>query len=166
MPGGKQAPVAEDGAFERATYRVQIVGWVVMLLVAAAACAGLFGGGPLAKAHAGGAPGQPAVAYDRILRHRAPRPFELTVPPDEIHGNSLRIWMDHDLADALDVQRMTPSPHAQSTTADRWQLDFHVEPGRPAHIRFQVEPDGMLGHSGVIGMNDGPPVPIRLFVLP
>ncbi len=39
--------VAQDRTFQRRSWTIQRVGWVVMLLVAAAALAGLTGSGPL-----------------------------------------------------------------------------------------------------------------------
>lgn len=157
--------VAQDLEFQRQEWRIQRVAWVMMALVLLAGLAGLLGSGPLA--HASTEADGLTVAYDRIVRARAPIEVRFVLAPDLVSSGRAEIWIDRSMLDKADIQRIVPEPESEQAGADR--VVFVVaatEPGALVEVAFGLEAHDPGGFAADAGIVDGPRVALSGFVLP
>ncbi len=127
----------EDMSFQRREWAVQRVGQGLLAVLVGLALTGLLGGeGPANHAVAAAADRSMQVEYERVARQAAPTTVRLQVGGEG--GRSCRVsraWFD-----AVDVERITPSPAALSIEGDSVVLRF-AEPLEPGtQVVFDVSP--------------------------
>ena len=154
--------VNEDLVFQRKEWRFQRIGWVVMLLITAAALAGAFGRGPLAHTQNSASDQSFRIEYDRIVRHYSNNIFEIRIeqPP----ADSVGIWFDSEFLSGLDLKEIVPEPISSATGRGRVIYYFRVQPG--AHISFHYEPDKFGRRNGTMGIEHRASVRLSQFVFP
>lgn len=158
--------VGQDLRFQRYQWTVQRWGWVVLLLLMAAALLGLLGRGPLSSTNTATPDGAVRVDYDRFLRRSAPTTLTVTLGPAATDGTA-RVWIDREYLGKVRLQQVTPRPEREEAGPDRHTLVFRVSrPGEPAVVMLRFEPDesGLL--RGRIGLGDGPEASFTQFVYP
>jgi len=124
---------SENPEHERREQAVQRAGWGAMALFVAAAVAGLFGSGPLARttARVGGL----EVEYPRFMRREAPAEVRVHVAP----GVPAQLWLGREVLDELDIEAVTPEPARVTAEADRLLYRYDAAPSevvlklRPTH---------------------------------
>lgn len=103
--------IAEDMGFQAASWRVQRIGWILMLLIIAAALSGLFGGGVLSSVQAGDASGGLLLDYERFVRRSAPQSLRLTLGPASRQSDStVAAWIDRDWLERQHITSISPEP--------------------------------------------------------
>jgi hypothetical protein len=159
--------IEQDITFQRRSWTVQRVGWVIMALIVAATLAGLFGPGPLSRA-AAGALGDPVrVEYQRFLRFQAPTSFSVELTPTAAREGEFRVWLARDYAEAVRVQEVVPPPERVEAGADRLIYVFPAAPaGGPAGVTFHLQPERVGQLNGRLGLPDGPTLTFIQFVYP
>lgn len=157
--------IAEDLHYQRRAWTIQRIGRAVMALIIAAALAGLIGTGPLSSAVAHSGPLH--VAYHRFERLNAPGLLSIRVAGNVAAGNQIRIWLDRDYVDSLQVQQITPQPAQTLVGANRLIYVFDVAAGnRQTVIVFDLRFQAFGLHHGRVGLVGGPVASFRQFVYP
>ncbi len=117
--------IAQDMEFQAASWRVQRIGWTLMLLIVAAALSGLFGGGVLSSAQAGDASGGFSLDYERFVRRSAPQSVRLTLGPASRQSDStVAAWIDRDWLERHHITSMSPEPMSSELDAGRITYTF------------------------------------------
>ncbi|ABG03678.1 hypothetical protein Rxyl_0708 [Rubrobacter xylanophilus DSM 9941] len=154
--------LAEDLGFQERMWRAQRISWAVMAALALAALLGLFGGGPLAGASAGG--GEVSVPeYERFVRFGSPTTLRVRLEPPA-GGGEVRLWVEQGYLEGVRLQRITPEPAGAEAARGGVLYTFRAS-GGPAVVTFDLEPDraGLLEGSLRSG---GGSVTLRQFVYP
>jgi len=160
--------VAEDMEFQRTSWRVQRAGWIVMLAAVVAAILGLFGQGPLAAGHAGGATAGFSVDFERFARLTAPQSLDIEIwPKARTTDSTASIWLDRDWLDAHEVSSILPEPESMSLQPDRVLYAFSAPAsGVPLRIRFRLEAREFGRIEGRAGVPGGPSYSFKQLVYP
>jgi hypothetical protein len=160
--------IAEDMALERATWTVQRIGWVALLVIVLLAAAGLCGSvGPLNSAGAGEEGGPVRATYARFVRHSAPTILEVEVGREAIAQGKARIWIDSAYLGSFEIASITPEPESVEIAPDRLTYEFPVGEGDgPFRIAFRMRPEGYWRQQARMGVPDGPTLTFAQFVYP
>lgn len=147
--------------FHRTEWRIQRIGWVFVGLFLALAFAGLFGNGPLSRAHADGPTGR--VEYERFVRNGSPTEIVIT-PSGDSHGIS-RIEITAEYLEAVRVERITPEPAAVRIQGKRLVYEFAA--GAPgASVSFYLDPQRLWRHTAQVTIDAGAPLEIWQLTYP
>lgn len=168
MSAPKQRPelqISEDMAFQRRTWLVERVGWIVLGAVLIAALLGFFGGGgPAASTETASEDGSLSMHYERFLRLDTPTQLRVVARPP---GRTLRLWLDREYFESFEVTRVVPPPARVESATDRYVYEFPLAaPGEAATIRFHVEPLEAWRVSGRLGVEGGADLGFDQFVYP
>ena len=164
---GRGIEVADDMKFQRRSWRVQRVGWVVMLLVAIAALFGLFGNGPLSGAHAGDTGSGLSISYERFVRKSAQHSIELEAGASSVADGGVKIWIARDWLDANMVVGIIPEPSRSEALPDRIVYTFDAaQSAAPVAIRFELEARWLGSRRAAAGIVNGPTVQFGQFAYP
>ena len=118
--------IDQDLAFSRREWRAQHIGWLLMVLFIIAASLGVFGRGPLSKAHVRTPDGRLGVEYQRVAHHQGPDLLRVEVQPDAIREDTVRIWFDRVYMEDRLVESVSPVPDRTVTDGDRIVYAFLV----------------------------------------
>ena len=150
-----------DHRFHRNEWRVQRIGWVLVALFLAFAVAGLFGNGPLSRAHADNGAGR--LDYQRFTRFGLSTDLVVT-PAASAHGIT-RIAISRDYLEAFRVEHLTPEPAAVRLAGPNIIYEFaSAAPG--AAISFHITPQRLWRRSVTITIDDGAPLHISQLTYP
>ncbi len=153
---GMAGPIREDMRFQRRYWLFERIGWAILVLIAAAAAAGTFAGGPLAAA-AGTGQGFSA-SYERFARRGVETRLSVTLPA----GRTL--WMQG--IDGFDVVRVDPEP--ATVRSERQGLAYDFAPGTGAGVvTFRLKPRAWgMQRVRVAADPDARPTPLDILVYP
>lgn len=150
-----------DQRFHRNEWRVQRIGWVLVALFLALAGAGLFGNGPLSRAHADNAAGR--LDYERFTRFGLSTDLVVT-PAASAHGVT-RIEISSDYLEAFRVEHVTPEPAAVRLAGPNLIYEFaSATPG--ASISFHITPQRLWRRSTTVTIDGGAPLHISQLTYP
>ena len=154
--------------FQRKAWKVQRVGWMLMLLIAIAALSGAFGRGPLSSAHVGAEGSVFRAEYERFLRLQAPAPLTLYVGSEAIGPDSTAtVWLSEAWLAGMEVTSITPEPDKTTSGAGRVEYTFRITPSsRPARISFGLVNLRQGRIHGELGVERGPSYSISQFAYP
>lgn len=159
--------IDQDLAFSHREWRVQRLGWLLMVLFIVGAAAGLFGGGPLSMARTGTADGRLAIEYDRIARHEGPDLLRLEIAPEAVINGTVRLWFDRAYILDRTIASISPEPERSGAADNRLVFEFHVaDPARRTLIEFHTKPGAIWRQSGSAGLVGGDSLRFSQFILP
>jgi hypothetical protein len=148
-------------AFHRKEWRIQRIGWVLVALFLVLAVAGLFGNGPLSRAHTDNRSGR--VDYERFTRYGLSTDVVVT-PVASAHG-VIRVTISADYLEAFRVERITPEPGAVRMTGPDILYEFaSAAPG--ASISFHLRPQRLWRHSATVTIDGGTRLDISQLTYP
>ena len=154
---------------QRRIWRATRIAWCGMGLVLALAAAGLFGGGPLARAEAGAEAGDGAltVAYERFQRAEAPAPFVLRGLAGGAAGEAL-FCLDRTFLEEWLVERIDPAPLREEARGGDICHAVRLAGGVPSpEVTIRAMPrQGRLWASGSLYLPGGARVAFRAVVWP
>lgn len=156
----------QDLDHARADWRIQRIGWGMMLLFVLAGLAGTFGRGPLAAARANAAGLR--LDYERFARHGAETALQFDIDPDAMKNrDEVRVWLDRDFLAGNTIESIVPAPDRVSADGNAIWFTFAVaDRSRPARIRFALRPDAIGRRTGRAGVLPDSPVKFRQFIFP
>jgi hypothetical protein len=147
--------------FHQREWRIQRVGWALLVLFLALALGGLFGNGPLSRTHADAAAGR--VEYQRFVRDGLST--DLIVTPTGSARGMNRVEIDADYLQAFRIERITPEPAAVRINGPRIVYEFaSAAPG--ASISFHIRPQRLWRHTSAVSIDGGAPVEISQLTYP
>ncbi|MGH7169787.1 MAG: hypothetical protein ACRELF_14600 [Gemmataceae bacterium] len=156
-----------DLAFEQRWWRIQRIGWVILILLMIGGVAGVFGHGPLSKATVHPPGSQVQVRYDRLARRETPSSLELRLDKAALVSGQVRIRLNHALVNEMQLQQIVPTPTSAEPLADGARFLFQIDPTRDsAFIVFTESPTtpGIL--KGEVTVEGAEPVRFRQFIYP
>ena len=129
-----------DMGFQRRSWIVQRVGWVVMALLVVAAALGFLGSGPLSRATVS-LPGVLDADYQRFTRYEDLETLTVRVAPAVTASGVVRLSVNRDYLDHAQITTVTPPPERVEAAHARVIYVFRVaEPGRPLDVTFSLKP--------------------------
>ncbi|HKQ11989.1 MAG TPA: hypothetical protein VJT80_01060 [Steroidobacteraceae bacterium] len=150
-----------DHRFHRTEWRVQRIGWVLVALFLVLAFAGLFGNGPLSRAHADNGAGR--LEYQRFTRFGLSTDLVVT-PAASAHG-VIRVEISSDYLEAFRVEHVTPEPAAVRLAGPN--IIYEFASGTPgASISFHITPQRLWRRSATITIDGGAPLRISQLTYP
>jgi hypothetical protein len=156
-----------DLPFERRWWRVQRISWVILPLLLLGGVMGLFGHGPLSKATAHPSGSQLEVRYDRLARRETPSLLQLRVDKAALASGRLRIRLNRELVDHMQLKQIVPTPLAAEPLADGARFLFQTDPTRDsAFIVFSENPSAPGIVEAEVTVEGAEPVRFRQFVYP
>jgi len=156
--------VDEDLKFEKAEWRTERIGWIVMALILLATLAGLLGPGPLSERVAGDPASGLWVEYNKFERRQAPTQLVLHVTPGS--GTS-RIRFSQDFIRKVEIQHIDPQPERSEAGIDDYTFPFvFSDTGTESVVTVYFEPGkiGMLDTE--VTLEGGPSVRFSQIVYP
>jgi hypothetical protein len=156
-------PVQEDMAFQRATWRVERIGWGVLCALVALALLGAFSNGPLSAATRTDADGRLRVDFERLQRNGATSTLRVRVEPAT---GPVTLRLRGSLARDFEVETVTPHPLVSAGRPDGVDLTFESPAAEPFEIRFTTRA-GTIGIArSTVAIAGAPAVPLTQFVFP
>ena len=146
--------IDQDLDFQRKSWKVQRVGWIIMLLVAFGGLLGVFGDGPFANATVGDSRTL-SIDYQRLVRLSAEEKLAITmgnVPAGS--GSTVGVWIDRRWMSRHQVQGIVPEPESTSVAADRVTYHFKTDSRVPSKVEFDLQTNGIgliRGRAGIVG---------------
>lgn len=158
--------IGEDLDFQRLSWTVERIGWVVGTLLLLAAVVGLFGSGPLSTATARTGT-RLMVEYARFERYKSPTQLQVRVGPGAAQQGKVRIWLDRRYLEENQLQQVVPQPSSVEIGSDRLTYAFEVsQPDEPISVTFFIEPQHIGPNEGRVGLDDGQPVSFSQLIYP
>jgi len=156
-----------DEEFQRREWRVERVGWGLMLALVVAGILGLFGEGWLAQTSTEVVGNRLRVDYERIARHGSPATLRVALAPGAISTGVALVWVDREYLEGVDVHGIAPQPDASWIARDRVVFAVRIDnPADSAYVTFSITPDNFWSRPVRVGLDGGPSVAFRQFVLP
>ena len=159
--------IAQDLEFQRRSWVVQRVGWGIMALATLAALLGLFGRGPLSRTTAGKESEPLSVEYNRFGRFQSPTTLRVHLTPDAGHKSLVRVWLDRNYLENVQLQQVTPEPERVEVGSERLIYVFQLsELNQSTAVTFylQMEQIGFL--PGQVGLVEGQTLNFNQFIYP
>jgi hypothetical protein len=160
--------IEEDFGFQKKSWVIQRIGWVIFTLILIGGALGLFGDmGPLADGRAASANGQLQVEYKQFLQYLSPVHVHIQVDPPETSGDTVRLWIDREYLNTFTLQDMTPQADRVEVGTDRVTYEFPLSaPGQPISITLSMRYMEAGRLSPRLGLEDGETVEFWQLVYP
>jgi hypothetical protein len=153
--------INEDLVFQKRSWTVQRIGWVIMALVLAAALLGLFGAGPLSRATAGTEDEALWVEYDRFSRL-------LKTTDLKVHATSesgeVRLWISREYLEKVEISHITPTEDSAEAAQDGVFYVFQSAEPLTIVIHLRAAQAGLI--SGEMRLDGGPSQEFTQFIYP
>lgn len=163
----RELQLEQDIEYERRTWVVQRIGWVVMLFVILAALAGLFGSGPVSNAQTAAPDGSLQLEYQRFGHYKSPESLRLKVRANVNGGDELRIRIGTDYLNSVQVERVSPQPDRTEVAGDWITYVFPVaKSGEATTVTFHVKNEKVGPIAGWVSVEGGQRAAFKRFVYP
>ncbi len=157
----RAAPIQEDMAFQRASWRAQRVAWVGLALFLLLALLGLFSEGLFSEREAR-AEGF-SVTHQRVLRNDAATSLTITLNGPQTRNE---VVLSPSLVRTATIETISPEPLWSETRADGVHLVFAAPPDGDRAVEFGVRPNSAGVYAGSVSLVGGGRVTLNLIVLP
>ncbi|MNQ33108.1 hypothetical protein D3C85_465300 [compost metagenome] len=160
----RAGPVRENMSIQQVHWRIERVGFYVLLLLILATMLGLFSKGPLSHARDQTVSGSLALDYQRYLRNGAISGMVLMLRGPA--GKDLDVQISGDLLESVTIEGMVPTP-AASATHEGSGLALRLRPdaeGR-ARVHLALRADGLGLYRSTVSAN-GESLSLRQFIYP
>jgi hypothetical protein len=156
-----QSDFESELVFHRKEWRIQRIGWVLVALFLILAAGGLFGNGPLSRAHTGNGAGR--LDYERFVRYGLST--DLIVTPTASANGVNRVEVSGVYLEAFRVERITPEPVAVRMNGPNIVYEFaSAAPG--ASISFHMRPQRLWRRGAIVTIDGGAPLHISQLTYP
>ena len=156
-----------DLAFEERWWRIQRFCWVILSLLLVGGVVGVFGNGPLSKSTIHPPGSEIQILYERLARRETPCNLELHLGRGALASGQVRIQLNRELVDRLQIKKITPEPIATEPLADGACFIFRTDPALDgATILFLESPTTPGIVEGEITVEGAKPAHFRQFVYP
>jgi hypothetical protein len=142
--------IAEDLSFERRSWIVQRVTWMITAVILLAALLGVFGNGPLSTAQHSSSDGSLRIEYERFVRSQTPAEYRIHIAAqDDDDDRFVQLWVSRDCFDDTLIKRITPEPSRTRLCGDGIIHEFlRADDRGPIEVQFRLEIE-KLGRFGV-----------------
>ena len=151
-------------AFQRATWTVERIGWVVVVLLMLLALAGLFSVGPFSSVEKSDESGALNVRYEYFHRSGAGSVMEVTIAP--LDGSGARLRFDAAFLRAFTIEQVQPEPLEWRGEAGGAALIFPVPDGRSFTIQLSLLPESTGRVTSRLRLGDQAELDLSFFIYP
>ncbi len=164
--------VGEDLVFQRRWWRFERAVWIFFGFLVVLDVLGIFGRGPLSRAHKQTADGAMRLDYEWVERFSTPSILTLRFGPNAVADGVVRLWVSDSIIRELGNQRVIPQPNT-SVTGDGGVVYTFPSTARPSSVEFALEPSKLgrtpfsvrlLGKGTVTAPEDS--LEAKVFVMP
>jgi hypothetical protein len=135
---GSELEIGEHPHFERRWRIIQTMIFSVLALLVLAAVTGLFGSGPLTNRTSAFAGTAFTLHYPRFARARATA--DIVIEPRNASAGQVAVHLDRSLAEAMRIEKTSPSVITSGSDADGTLYIFMLAPGASGRIELQEKP--------------------------
>jgi hypothetical protein len=158
--------INQDMSFQRRTWRVQRIGWVVLAVIITGAACGLFGNGPLSRSLAD-APSLPfQIEYERLSRYHSPQTLRLHLKDGAAVREPFTVWLSDDYAARVSISSISPEPGEVHRSGGGFLYRFRMDPSPSGQIILRLEADAVGPLTGFIGLDPTHTVSISQWIYP
>jgi hypothetical protein len=131
-------PVEDDIAFQRKLWKLERVGWLLLLGLMVLALLGLFSRGPLSTQQRLTADEALQLHYQRFQRQDASDTLQVTLrgAPGEIR----HLLLEAPFFDTYNIETIQPQPLAAASEHGGLKLTVRLDPGGQASVHFGLRP--------------------------
>ncbi|RDI50501.1 hypothetical protein [Microvirga subterranea] len=159
--------VDEDMAWQRWTWAIQRLGWLVMGGLVLTALTGVFGYGPVSWQQASDPAGLLRVEYERFERQLSEHTLKVDIAPGATTGGDVALRLNGEFLDAAEVREIVPEPRETRSLGSDVEYVFPVtQSGRPATIRFVLKLRAAGAIEAEVGLSGREPARFTQFVYP
>ena len=159
--------IHQDIAFQRRSWALQRVGWVIIAMTVGAALLGLFGQGPLSRATEGSPSGPLWVEYERFGRVESPILVRIHLGGGVPVDGMARLRIDHQYLDGVGIERIMPAPYDEEATQDGVLYAFQSSmPPSLSRSGLSSRRSGRGCCRGQISVNGDAPIRLRQLIYP
>lgn len=158
--------IEEDMGFQRRSWIVERVCWILMAVVVVAAVLGLFAEGPLSWTTVGDSRSHIVVEYGRIQRQSAPTTIRVLVAADAIKPDGITIEVDEAFTNALQITTIRPQPVQSMAVANGMRFRFEADARAATALYLYVRPEEVGSSRLRLGLADEAPVELPMFTYP
>jgi hypothetical protein len=163
----KDLEIAEDLKYQLRSWTVQRIGWVFMGLLSLAGLLGLLGSGLLSWAQVGKPEDRFWLEYERFERFQSPAQLRVHFKPGSGTAGQVRIWIDRDYLEQIQLQQVTPQPERVEAEADHLVYVFHTATtDRSTAVTFYFQPQQIGSIAGSVGIQTQQVINFSQFVYP
>lgn len=159
--------INQDLDLQRREWQWQRVGWAAMIVLLAAALLGLLGPGLLSYRNASALDGSLRMEYQGFLHYHHPQTLRIHIAAGMAEGARLRLWLDREYLESIEIQKVTPEPESVEAGRDRRTYVFRVaDSAKPTTITFFFEADTWGSLAGQIALDNREALFFHQFVYP
>lgn len=157
--------IEQNDRFQRREWRVERLGWLLLVLFVLAGLLGFLGTGPFSRATANSETGAVQVEYQRVAHHEAEESLTFLFSPDAIEDGKIILELTGSWVGGVDVSSISPTPSTQYAIPGGVAMEFEVlQPGDvQAFFSFRAKDYGGSDARATVG---GDSVSFSQLVLP
>jgi len=156
--------LVRSSEFQRRSWTIQRVGWVVIAVWLVASAGGWIGPGPGSRGRAGTPDRRISVDYDRVLHLHAPTRLVLLLEREQT--GALELALGGAYAETFRVRELVPGPRAQSAGRSVRRFTLEIDRGGPTRVELALEPLAWGWQTGELRVDGRPVATLRHLVLP
>jgi hypothetical protein len=157
-------PIQEDMKFQRATWRVERLGWVVLCCLVGLALLGLFATGPLSSTTVTDGTGRLQVEYGRFERYGAATGMQLRFEAEP--GQEAAVRVNPSFMRSFNIESVSPRPLEERSGPDGVEMVFGAAAAGPVQVYFGLRPDKVGLVRSEIAIPGESPARFTQFVFP
>jgi len=159
--------INQDLKFEKRSWKVERVAWVIAALILLAALLGFLGPGPLGKATAASTDKSLSLDYFRVERYEAPVELRFRVAGVLAKDGKLQLWLHRDFVEALEIKQIDPKPESVEISGERFIYAFKTADAPPTiKVFFHAQPNKFGRTPAQVGVVNGPEIQFSQFYMP
>jgi hypothetical protein len=163
----KDLEIAEDLDYQKRSWIVQRVGWVVMGLLALSGLLGVFGPGLLGETKVGKPSDLLWIEYERFERFQSPGQLRVHLEPGAEKADQVRIRLSRDYVEQVQLQQVTPDPIRVEAKGDHLVYVFQTAKlDQTTAVTFYFQPQQIGPISGSVGLETKPALGFSQFIYP
>jgi hypothetical protein len=148
-------------------WKIQRIGWFLMLAIVIAAVFGVFGAGPLSSTSAGGEPAGLTVNYERFIRHQDETELTIELAAGQADSGQVELWIATGYLEDLAIQGIRPEPEEVRTSGKRQIYVFNVDSAETSlDVNIDFIPKAIGRLESQIGVNDSTGITFTQLSLP
>jgi len=161
-----QLEVSEDIDYQEKEWKVERIGWVMIVVLILFALLGLFGGGPISTVTQSGVRGF-SLTYERFDRQMNPSKLILEIPGEGVNQGEVKFWVDREYLKKVQVEVISPNPDGVELAPQRIIYTVTVaESDQPVVVVFEIQVEESGLRRGEVGLDGGESIKFTQFVFP
>jgi hypothetical protein len=159
--------INQDMDFQRRCWKVQRIGWTIMVLLILGGLFGLFGRGPFSRTLTSDPSIPLSLEYERFGRYQSRLTLSLHVSPGASEDGKVRLWFSQDFLSRVQIQGITPHPDGTELSSSGTTYIFTLaEPNQGGDVIVHGEAQAIGLLSGKVGLSESRSIPFTQWIYP